>query len=89
MLLAFGAKERDSLLNIVIRMGLEGRKYDPKLSRSAVPPEITNELAKHGVIMDADSAKMAKQATAFLNEKLSPCDWPRLKCAQMVLMGVA
>lgn len=62
-----GAKERDSLLKIVIGMALEGYKYDPKLNRSAVPQEIADDLAKQGIPMDVNTVrKWLKHAAEFL-----------------------
>jgi hypothetical protein len=62
-----GTKERESLLKMIIGMARGGYAYDPKLSRSIVPQEIANDLAKHGISMDVDTVrKWLRQAAEFL-----------------------
>jgi hypothetical protein len=62
-----GTKERESLLKLVVGMARDSYNFDPKLSRSAVPQEITNDLAKHGISLDVDTVrKWLKQAAEFL-----------------------
>jgi hypothetical protein len=62
-----GAKERESLLKIVIGIAVDSYKYDPKLSRSTVPQEIADDLAKCGIVLDVDTVrKWLKQAAELL-----------------------
>ena len=62
-----GTKERESLLKMIIGMARGGYAYDPKLNRSAVPQEIANVLAKHGVTLDVDTVrKWLREAAEFL-----------------------
>jgi hypothetical protein len=62
-----GTKERESLLKMIIGMARGGYAYDPKLNRSAVPQEIANDLAKHGVALDVDTVrKWLREAAEFL-----------------------
>jgi hypothetical protein len=61
------AKERDSLLKSVIGMALDSYKYEPKLSRSTVPQQIADDLAKHGLVLDVDTVrKWLKLGAEFL-----------------------
>jgi hypothetical protein len=65
-----GTKERESLLKLVIGMARDSYNFDPKLSRSAVPQEIANDLAKYGISLDVDTVrKWLKQAAEFLPGK--------------------
>jgi hypothetical protein len=65
-----GAKERESLLKIVIGIAVDSYKYDPKLSRSAVPQEIADDLAKCGVVLDVDTVrKWLREAAELLPPK--------------------
>jgi hypothetical protein len=63
-----GTKERESLLKMIIGMARGGYAHDPKLNRSAaVPQEIANVLAKHGVALDGDTVrKWLREAAEFL-----------------------
>jgi hypothetical protein len=63
-----GTKERESLLKMIVGMARGGYAYDPKLNRSAaVPQEIANVLAKHGVALDVDTVrKWLREAAEFL-----------------------
>jgi hypothetical protein len=64
---SLGTRERDTLLKIVIGMAREGYKYDPKSSRSNIPQEIADDLAKHGIPLDVDTVrKWLRQAAEFL-----------------------
>jgi hypothetical protein len=52
---------------MIIGMARGGYAYDPKLNRSAVPQEIANALAKHGVALDVDTVrKWLREAAEFL-----------------------
>lgn len=50
-------RERESLLKLVIGMALAGYKYDPKASRSPIVAEITDDLARAGIGLDADTVR--------------------------------
>ena len=64
---SIGTRERDTLLKLIIGMARDSYNYDPKLNRSSVPQEISNDLAKHGISMDVDTVrKWLKQAAEFL-----------------------
>lgn len=62
-----GTKERESLLKMIIGMARGGYVYDPKLSRSPVPQEIADDLAKYGVTLDVDTVrKWLREGAGFL-----------------------
>jgi len=60
-----GTKERESLLKLVIGMARDSYNFDPKLSRSSVPQEIANDLAKHGIFLGHGS-EMAEASCGIL-----------------------
>jgi len=62
-----GAKERESLLKMIIGMARGGYVYDPKLKRTSVPQEIASDLAKNGIALDVDTVrKWLREAAEFL-----------------------
>jgi len=54
---SLATRERESLLKLIIGMARGGYAYDPKLSRSNVPQEIADDLAKHDVVLDVDTVR--------------------------------
>jgi hypothetical protein len=65
-----GARERDSLLKLVIGMAVAGYVYDPKATRSDKTTEIANDLARAGVPLDVDTGrKWLKEAAELLPPK--------------------
>jgi hypothetical protein len=50
-------RERDTLLKMVIGLAIGGYRYDPKLARSPVIPEIANDLDKAGVRVSDDTVR--------------------------------
>jgi len=62
-----GARERESLLRLVIGMAVKGYGYDPAQRRSDKLPEIVGDLEKVGVPLDADTVrKWLKEAAELL-----------------------
>jgi hypothetical protein len=62
-----GARERESLLRLVIGMAVEGYRYDPKQKRSDKIPEIVSDLDKAGIALDADTVrKWLREAAELL-----------------------
>lgn len=59
---SLGAKERDSLLKLVIGMAMDGYGYDPKAARSPIAKELSNHLALAGLPLDEDTVRK------YLNE---------------------
>lgn len=56
-------KERNTLLKLVIGMAIDSYQFDPKGAKSAVPKQIADDLAKHGISIDDDTVrKYLKQA---------------------------
>jgi hypothetical protein len=67
---AIGARERDSLLKLVIGMAVAGYVYDPKATRSDKPTEIAGDLERAGVPLDVDTIrKWLRQAAELLPPK--------------------
>jgi hypothetical protein len=65
-----GARERESLLKMIIGMAVGGYGFDPKASRSTQATEIAGDLEKAGVGLDADTVrKWLRQATDLLPPK--------------------
>jgi hypothetical protein len=61
------ARERTSLLKLVIGMAVTGYGYDPTAQRSDQPSEIASDLALAGVPLDADTVrKWLKEGTELL-----------------------
>jgi hypothetical protein len=65
-----GARERDSLLKLVIGMAVAAYVYDPKVARSDKPTEIAGDLERAGVPLDVDTVrKWLRQAADLLPPK--------------------
>ncbi len=65
-----GARERDSLLKLVIGLAIGGYGYDPKATRSEKPAEIASDLAANGLALDVDTVrKWLAQARELLPRK--------------------
>ena len=61
-----GAKERDSLLKLVIGMAVTGYKYDPGARKSFVPKEISQDLDRLGVGLDPNTVRKWLKAASEL-----------------------
>jgi hypothetical protein len=62
-----GARERDSLLKLVIGMAVAAYAYDPKAARSDRPTEIAGDLERNGVPLDVDTVrKWLREAAELL-----------------------
>jgi hypothetical protein len=57
-----GARERDSMLKLVIGMAIKGYAYDPKAGRSGAAREIAGDLQSAGLALDEDTIRK------YLNE---------------------
>jgi hypothetical protein len=57
-----GARERDSMLKLVIGMAIKGYVYDPKAGRSGAAREIAGDLQLAGLALDEDTIRK------YLNE---------------------
>lgn len=58
-----GTREKDTLLKILIGMAMKGYGFDPAAARSQTPKEITDDMAKLGLIVTDDTVrKYLKQA---------------------------
>ena len=67
---AVGARERDSLLKLIIGMAVAAYVYDPKATRSDKPAEIADDLARAGVPLDVDTVrKWLREAAELLPPK--------------------
>jgi hypothetical protein len=65
-----GARERESLLKVVIGMAVGGYSYDPKAGRSDRPSEIAGDLERAGVPLDVDTVrKWLREAAELLPPK--------------------
>jgi hypothetical protein len=65
-----GARERDSLLKLVIGMAVAAYIYDPKVARSDRPTEIAGDLERNGVPLDVDTVrKWLREAAELLPPK--------------------
>ena len=60
-----GARERDSLLKLVIGMAIKGYAYDPRAARGPGAQEISDDLALIGIPLDSDTVRK------YLNEAKS------------------
>ena len=60
------AKEKESLLKMVIAMAIRGYGYDPRALKSDVPGEIVNDLAELGISLDGDTVRKHLRAGAEL-----------------------
>jgi hypothetical protein len=64
---SLGARERDSLLKLIIGMAVGGYGYDPTAARSDQPAAIASDLAAAGITLDVDTVrKWLKQACDLL-----------------------
>ncbi len=64
---AVGARERESMLKLIIGMAVGGYGYDPTASRSNVVPDIVSDLEQHGVsLSDETVRRYLKEATGLL-----------------------
>jgi hypothetical protein len=54
---SLGAKERDSLLKLVIGMAVGGYGWDPKAARNPTAKEISNDLQLRGIALDEDTVR--------------------------------
>lgn len=60
-------REKESLLKLVIGMAVSAYRFDPKATRSKVTTEITSDLERAGVALDADTVrKWLHEAAEFL-----------------------
>ena len=65
-----GARERESLLKLVIGMAVGGYGYDSTARRSEQITAITDDLAQAGISLDADTAlKWLREAAKLLPPK--------------------
>lgn len=68
-----GARERDTLLKLLIGMAIEAYRYDPTAARSGTPAEIASDLAKHGLSVTDDTVrKYLKDAAKTVLPKRRP-----------------
>lgn len=51
------ARERESLLKLIIGMAIKGYGHDPKAARSPTAKEIAGDLALHGIPLDEDTVR--------------------------------
>lgn len=62
-----GARERDSLLKLIIGMAVGGYGYDPTASRSPIPAQIMSDLHKLALSLNDDTIrKYLKEAAELL-----------------------
>lgn len=68
-----GTRERDTLLKLVIGMAKGAYSYDPNQSKSDVPKEIVDDLARHGITVSPDTVRkyLKEGAEAVLPRKPS------------------
>jgi hypothetical protein len=67
---SLGARERESLLKMVIAMAVRGYKYDPSANRSKITQEIADDLRTLGLSLDVDTVrKYLKSAAVLLRNK--------------------
>src|SRR5262249_32211037 len=60
-------KERETRLTMVISLAIGGYGYDPSAKRSDKPTEIADDIARHGLSLDADTIrKWLKKAAELL-----------------------
>jgi hypothetical protein len=61
------AKERSSLLKLVIGMAVAGYRYDPQAKRNEASAEIAGDLARLGIPLDPDTVrKWLREAAQYL-----------------------
>ncbi len=64
---ALGARERDSMLKLVIGMAVAGYRFDPKANRGDSVKDITNDVAKVGLPLSDDTIrKYLREASELL-----------------------
>jgi hypothetical protein len=64
---SLGARERDSLLKLIIGMAVGGYGHDPYAKRSEQPAAIADDLARRGIPLDADTVrKWLREAAELL-----------------------
>jgi hypothetical protein len=54
---SLGAKERNSLLTLVIGMAIKGYAHDPRKGRTSTATEIANDLALLGIPLSDDTTR--------------------------------
>jgi hypothetical protein len=57
-----GARERDSMLKLIISTAIKGYGYDPRAGRSGIPRQIADDLRLAGLALDEDTIRK------YLNE---------------------
>lgn len=63
-------REKDTLLKLVIGMAVAGYRYDPKATKNQAVTDITDDLAKLGLSLDADTVRRwLKEAASMLPGK--------------------
>jgi hypothetical protein len=68
--LLLGTKERESLLKLVIFLAAEYAGYDPSLSKSPIPTEISTYMQDRGMDMDVGTIrKYLKEGAPFLGKR--------------------
>lgn len=69
-----GTTERKTLLKLVIGMAVAGYTHDPSASKSPVPKEIADDLAKLGISVDPDTVRkyLREAAATVLPAKARP-----------------
>lgn len=50
-------RERDTLLKLAVGMAVAGYRYDPKAAKSTVPKEISDDLAKLGMVVSDETVR--------------------------------
>jgi hypothetical protein len=63
---SLGARERESLLKLIIGMAVKGYAHDPKASRSGTAAEISGDLERLGISLHVDTIRKYLQETADL-----------------------
>jgi hypothetical protein len=70
-----GARQRDSLLKLIIGMAIKGYGYDPRAGRSGITREIADDLRLAGLSLDEDTIRKylneAKELLPGLETELS------------------
>ena len=64
---SLGARERDSLLKLIIGMAIGGYGFDPGAKRSEQPATIADDLLRRGIPLDVDTVrKWLREAAELL-----------------------
>ncbi len=67
-----GARERESLLKLLLGMAINGYRYDPKATRSQEIKEIANDLRLANLPLDEDTVrKYLNEAKALFSDELN------------------